>query len=76
MKAHIGVDARTSFTYSLETTAANEQDLNHADALLHGDERFICADVGYRRAKNGKNYPMTMLSIPLPSAPHKRTRIR
>ena len=38
MKAHIGVDARTGFTHSLETTPANEHDLNHASGLLHGDE--------------------------------------
>ncbi len=41
MKAHIGVDARTGLTHSLETTAANEHDLNQADRLLHGDEQFV-----------------------------------
>lgn len=48
MKAHIGVDARTGLTHSLETTAANEHDLNQADRLLHGDEQFVFADAGYR----------------------------
>lgn len=48
MKAHIGVDARTGLTHSLETTAANEHDLNPAGRLLHGDEQFVFADAGYR----------------------------
>ncbi|MEH6822674.1 MAG: IS5 family transposase [Motiliproteus sp.] len=48
MKAHIGVGARTGLTHSLETTAANEHDLNPAGRLLHGDEQFVFADAGYR----------------------------
>lgn len=57
MKAHIGVDARTGFTHSLQTTAANEHDLNQAAALLHGDEYFIGADAGYRGAEKRKELP-------------------
>ena len=51
MKAHIGVDARTGLTHSLTTTAANEHDLNQAGTLLHGDEKFIFSDAGYRGAE-------------------------
>ena len=51
MKAHIGVDARTGFTHSLTTTAANEHDLNQAAHLLHGKEEFVFADAGYRGAE-------------------------
>ena len=47
MKAHIGFDARTGLTHSLETTPAKEHDLNQADRLLHGDEQFVFADAGY-----------------------------
>lgn len=50
MKAHIGVDARTGFTHSLTTTAANEHDLNQAVNLVHGDKEFVFADAGYRGA--------------------------
>ena len=57
MKAHIGVDARTGFTHSLQTTAANEHDLNHAAALLHGDEHFIGADAGYCGAEKREELP-------------------
>lgn len=51
MKAHIGVDARTGITHSFTTTAANEHDLNQANELLHGDEKFVFADAGYRGAE-------------------------
>jgi len=54
MKAHIGVDARTGLTHSFTATAANEHDLNQAKHLLHGKERFIFADSGYRGAENRK----------------------
>ncbi len=32
------------------TTAANEHDLNQLGNLLHGEEQFVSADAGYRRA--------------------------
>ncbi|MBO2639297.1 IS5 family transposase [Shewanella algae] len=51
MKAHIGVDAKSGLTHSLETTAANEYDLNQVGKLLHGDEEFISADAGYQGAE-------------------------
>ena len=46
MKAHIGVDAKSGLTHSLETTAANEHDLNQVGNLLHGKEEFVFADAG------------------------------
>lgn len=52
MKAHIGVDAKSSLTHSLETTAANEHDLNQVGNLLHGEEAFVFADAGYQGAEN------------------------
>jgi len=54
MKAHIGVDARTGLTHSLSTTAANIHDLNETANLLHGEERFISADSGYRGTQKRK----------------------
>ena len=50
MKAHIGVDAKSGLTHSLETTAANEHDLNQAGNLLHGKEEFVFGDAGYQGA--------------------------
>lgn len=52
MKAHIGVDAKSGLTHSLETTAANEHDLNQVGNLLHGEEAFVFADAGYQGAEN------------------------
>ncbi|MCX9134874.1 IS5 family transposase [Aeromonas veronii] len=52
MKAHIGVDAKSGLTHSLEATAANEHDLNQVGNLLHGEEAFVFADAGYQGAEN------------------------
>lgn len=49
---HIGVDAKSDLTHSLETTAANEHDLNQVGNLLHGKEEFVFADAGYQGAEN------------------------
>ncbi|PKQ75029.1 IS5/IS1182 family transposase, partial [Aeromonas sobria] len=52
MKAHIGVDAKSGLTHSLETTSADEHDLNQVGNLLHGKEEFVFADAGYQGAEN------------------------
>ena len=52
MKAHIGVDVKTGLTHTFTITAANEHDLNQAHNLLHGQEKYIFADSGYRGAQN------------------------
>ncbi|MEZ6939843.1 IS5 family transposase [Aeromonas sp. S12(2024)] len=52
MKAHIGVDAKSGLTHNLETTSANEHDLNQAGNLLQDEEVFEFVDAGYQGAKN------------------------
>ncbi|RWS48109.1 IS5/IS1182 family transposase, partial [Arcobacter venerupis] len=52
MKAHIGVDAKSGLTHSLETTAANEHDINQVGNLFHGKEEFVFDDAGYQGAEN------------------------
>ena len=47
MKAHIGVDAESGLTHSLETTPANESDVATAHAVLHGGEERVWGDAGY-----------------------------
>ena len=47
MKADIGADADSGLVHSLHTTAANESDVAHAHALLHGQEKHVFADAGY-----------------------------
>ena len=47
MKAHTGVDADSGLVRSLHTTAANEADISHAHAVLHGQESMVFGDAGY-----------------------------
>lgn len=48
MKAHIGVDADSGLVHTVTTTAANAHDITQAHKLLHGEEREVYADSGYR----------------------------
>ena len=47
MKAHIGVDADCGLVHSVHATAANQSDVAHAHAVLHGQEKRVHADAGY-----------------------------
>jgi IS5 family transposase len=47
MKAHIGADADSGLVHSLHTTPANESDVAHAHAVLHGQEAKAHLDAGY-----------------------------
>ena len=47
MKMHIGVDDMNGVIHSLETSSANEHDIIHAQAVLHGKEKSLCGDSGY-----------------------------
>jgi IS5 family transposase len=51
MKAHVGVDAGSGVTRSLETSTARVQDSQVRDALLHGEETSVRADKGYVSAE-------------------------
>ena len=48
MKAHIAVDADSGLVHHQVCTAANVHDLRVVDQLLHGKERHVFADSGYR----------------------------
>ncbi|MBX3653375.1 MAG: IS5 family transposase [Ramlibacter sp.] len=50
MKAHIGVDADSGLVHTVTTTAANEADVEQVADLLHGKEKQVWADSGYRGA--------------------------
>jgi IS5 family transposase len=52
MKAHIGVDADSGLVHTVTTTAAHEADVNQVADLLHGKEKQVWADSGYRGAPN------------------------
>lgn len=51
MKAHIGIDVNSGLTHSFTTTSANQHDLNEAHQVLHGQEKYVFADSGYRGAE-------------------------
>lgn len=51
MKAHIGVDAESGVTHSLETSTAKLHDSQVWDELLHGRETSVWADKGYVSAE-------------------------
>ena len=51
MKAHIGVDADSGVTHSLETSTARLHDSQVWDDLLHGKEKSVWADKGYVSAE-------------------------
>ena len=51
MKAHIGVDADSGVTHSLETSTARLHDSQVWDDLLHGEETSVWADRGYVSAE-------------------------
>ena len=56
MKAHIGVDAESGLTHSLETTPANGSDVATAHKVLHGGEERVWGDAGYTGVgKRGEN---------------------
>ena len=48
IKVHIGVDAQTGVVHSISTTSANVHDVTEAHRLLHGGEKRVWDDSGYR----------------------------
>ena len=50
MKAHIGVDAESGLVHTVIGTAGNVNDVVPANSLLHGQEKTVFADSGYRGA--------------------------
>lgn len=51
MKAHVGVDAESGVTHSLETSTARVHDSQVWDEVLHGEESSVWADKGYVSAE-------------------------
>lgn len=61
MKAHIGVDVETGLVHHAVTTAANVADVTQVDKLLHGKEKAVHGDAGFRgadkrAAKRGRRF--------------------
>jgi transposase, IS5 family len=52
MKAHIGVDAESGLVHTVVGTTASVHDIVKADELLHGKEKVVYGDAGYRGIQN------------------------
>jgi IS5 family transposase len=48
MKAHIGVDAGSGYTHTVEATAANEHDVTKTYSLIREDDEVVYGDSGYQ----------------------------
>ena len=72
MKAHIGVDAGSGVTHSLETTPANTSDVATAHALLHGGEERVWGDAGYRGVGRRAEHRGTEVDREVAMRPGKR----
>ena len=56
MKMHIGVDAELGLVHSVGTTAANVHDVTQSARLLHGKEKAVWGDSGYRGIEKRKEH--------------------
>lgn len=72
MKMHIAVDESLGLVHAVETTAANEHDLNVADKLLHGSEKRVWADAGYGGAEKRERLAKRELDWHIAMRPGKR----
>ncbi len=75
MKAHIGVDAETGMVHSMTTTAANVHDLTEARRLLHGGERCVWTDAGYRGIEKRVENAGLGVEWRVAMGPNKRRRL-
>lgn len=48
MKMHVAVDESLGLIHSITTTSANVHDITQVDQLLHGNEKRVWGDAGYR----------------------------
>lgn len=61
MKGHIGADAESGLVHTVEATPANKHDVEMAEKLLHGEEKYAQGDSGYlgleRRSEMKEKHP-------------------
>ena len=81
MKAHIGVDADCGLVHTVTTTPANEADVEQVADLLHGKEKFVHADSGYRGAQSrvereGLNWQIAARPSDIAKMPEGRAKAR
>ena len=72
MKLHIGVDDLTGLAHSLATTRANTHGIAAAEKLLHGGERRVFGDAGYRCIEKREPYQGREVTWYIAERPGKR----
>jgi len=75
MKVHVGVDDTLGLIHSLETTPANEADVNVADKLLHGEEERVWADAGYQGIEKREEHQDREVTWRIAMRPGKRAAL-
>ncbi len=75
MKVHVGVDDTLGLIHSLETTPANEADINVADKLLHGEEKVVWADAGYQGIERREEHQDPRVDWRIAMRPGKRAAL-
>ena len=71
-KAHIGVDADSGLTHSVEVTPANVNDVTQAHALLHGEENQAFGDAGYQGVEKRQEHQGSATQWHVAMRPGKR----
>jgi IS5 family transposase len=74
MKMHIGTDDILGLIHSVETTPANIHDINMAGSLLHGKEKDIWGDSGYRGIEKRPEHQGRDVEWNIAMQPGKRSR--
>jgi IS5 family transposase len=49
MKIHVGVDAQSGLTHTVQCTTAKVADISMLEQCLHGEEQLVLADRGYHK---------------------------
>jgi len=75
MKAHIGADAASGIVHTLVTTPANTHDVTQAHALLHGEEKDVYGDSGYRGVDKREENSATDVNWVIAMQPSKRRQL-
>ncbi len=75
MKMHIGVDDALGLIHSLETTPANTHDIVVADKLLHGKEKRVWGDAGYKGIEKRQEHKTREVEWHIAERPGKRKQM-
>lgn len=72
MKMHVAVDESLGLIHSLTTTPANAHDITQVDQLLHGVEKRVWGDAGYRGSNKREEHKDRRVEWHIAMRPGKR----